>query len=82
MINWILVEAVPYEGSDPTLFGASFDLYKFYSPAAAARIRETGHRNFNAWLNQDFGLWPATAVDGCQFERLDGDYVVCMAISV
>lgn len=82
MINWILHEERPYEGTDPTLDGASFDLYKFYSPKAVARIREAGHRNFNAWLQQDFSLWPATAVDGCQFESIQGDWVICKAISV
>lgn len=86
MINWILHEERPYDGTDPTLDGASFDRYKFYSPAMVSRVKFLGAVNgrsgVNSWLRNNMELWPDGDMDGMQFDSVDGDWVICTAISV
>ena len=85
-LNWKFVKAVPYEGDDPTMFGASFDRWKFYSPRLVARCAELGAREasakMNEWLWDNAHLWPKGDMDGMQYVGIDGDYIVCRAISL
>lgn len=83
-LKWELMQHVPYNGDDTSFEGASFDRYKFYSPRMVARIRELGEgaaKAVNTWLH-DWSVWPEGGMDGMQFSHVDGDYVVCRAISL
>lgn len=85
-LNWKFVKAVPYNGDDTSLDGASFNRWKFYSPRLVDRCAELGKAEasakMNAWLWDNISLWPEGDMDGMQYVGIDGDYIVCKAISL
>lgn len=85
-LNWKFVKAVPYNGDDASFDGASFDRWKFYSPRLVKRCTELGKVGasaaMNKWLWENSSLWPEGDMDGMQYVGIDGDYVVCHAISI
>lgn len=85
-LNWKLMKAVPYNGEDSRFEGASFDRWRFYSPRLVDRCAELGKvaasTAMNKWLWENISLWPEGDMDGMQYVGIDGDYVVCHAISI